>query len=74
MKGYTVFNVEQIDGLPDHYYAKPQPRINAVERIDRAEEFFAGTGAVIRYGGTMAYYNVSQDFVTDAAVRGLSRR
>ena len=21
MKGYTVFNVEQIEGLPDHYYA-----------------------------------------------------
>ena len=22
MKGYTVFNVEQIDGLPEIYYAK----------------------------------------------------
>ena len=22
MKGYTVFNVEQIDGLPEHYYAQ----------------------------------------------------
>jgi antirestriction protein ArdC len=63
MKGYTVFNVEQIDGLPDHYYAKPQPRIDTVQRIDRAEAFFAGTGAAIRHGGTMAYYNVSQDFV-----------
>jgi antirestriction protein ArdC len=31
--------------------------------IDRAEAFFAGTGAAIRHGGTMAYYNVSQDFV-----------
>ena len=29
MKGYTVFNVEQIDGLPEHYYAKPQPRGDA---------------------------------------------
>ena len=27
MKGYTVFNVEQIDGLPEHYYAKPEPRV-----------------------------------------------
>src|SRR3984957_14934767 len=25
MKGYTVFNVEQIEGLPDIYYAKPVP-------------------------------------------------
>jgi antirestriction protein ArdC len=63
MKGYTVFNVEQIDGLPEHYYAKPAPRIDTIARIDRVEGFFAGTGAAIRHGGTMAYYNVSQDFV-----------
>ena len=63
MKGYTVFNVEQIDGLPEHYYAKPAPRVDTIERIDRAEAFFAATGATVRHGGTMAYYNVSQDFV-----------
>jgi antirestriction protein ArdC len=63
MKGYTVFNVEQIDGLPEHYYTKPEPRLDTMQRIDRAEAFFAGTGAAIRYGGAMAYYNVSQDFV-----------
>jgi antirestriction protein ArdC len=34
LKGYTVFNVEQIEGLPAHYYAKPAPRIDLVERID----------------------------------------
>jgi antirestriction protein ArdC len=63
LKGYTVFNVEQIDGLPEQYYAKPAPRVDTIERIDRAEGFFAGTGATVRHGGTMAYYNVSQDFV-----------
>ena len=26
LKGYTVFNVEQIEGLPEHYYARPEPR------------------------------------------------
>ena len=56
MKGYTVFNVEQIDGLPEHFYAKPEPRLDTMQRIDRAEAFFAGTGAAIRHGGTMAYY------------------
>ena len=25
MKGYTVFNVEQIEGLPENYYAKAAP-------------------------------------------------
>jgi antirestriction protein ArdC len=49
--------------LPEHYYAKPAPRIDAVQRIDRAEGFFAGTGANIRHGGAVAHYNVSQDFV-----------
>ena len=24
MKGYTVFNCEQIEGLPQHYYARPE--------------------------------------------------
>jgi antirestriction protein ArdC len=26
MKGYTVFNCEQIEGLPQHYYARPEIR------------------------------------------------
>jgi antirestriction protein ArdC len=63
LKGYTVFNVEQIDGLPEHYYGKPEPRIDSIARIDRAEAFFADTGATIRHGGAVAYYNVLQDFV-----------
>ena len=27
MKGYSVFNVEQIEGLPEHYYTKPEPSL-----------------------------------------------
>ena len=30
MKGYTVFNVEQIEGLPAQYYAKAEPRLDTV--------------------------------------------
>ena len=41
LKGYTVFNVEQIDGLPEHYYVKPEPKFTTVQRIDHAEAFFA---------------------------------
>jgi antirestriction protein ArdC len=63
MKGYTVFNVEQIEGLPEHYYAKPVPRIETVQRIARAESFFAATGAEVRHGGNMAFYAISQDRV-----------
>lgn len=63
MKGYTVFNVEQIDGLPAHYTAKKTPRLNPDERIAHAEEFFASTGADIRSGGDRAFYAPSPDFV-----------
>lgn len=62
LKGYTVFNVEQVDGLPTHFYAKaqaPQP----VARIEQAEKFFAATGASIRHGGNRAYYAPALDHV-----------
>src|SRR5271165_22600 len=56
MKGYTVFNVEQIDGLPEHFYAKPEPKGETVPRIERAESFFAATGANVVHGGSRACY------------------
>jgi len=34
-----------------------------VQRIERAESFFAATHADIRHGGNMAYYNIGSDFV-----------
>lgn len=45
MKGYTVFNVEQIDGLPAHFYAKPSNPLPLPERIDHADAFVTATGA-----------------------------
>jgi antirestriction protein ArdC len=63
MKGYTVFNVEQIDGLPDHYYARTACQLDSAARIDRAESFFAGCRATIRHGGNRAYYTQEADYV-----------
>ena len=64
MKGYTVFNAEQCENLPAHYYAKAEPpTITPAARIERAERFFAATGADIRHGGTRAYYAEGSDFV-----------
>jgi len=63
LKGYTVFNVEQIDGLPDHYYAKVEPKLDPVARIDRAENFFAACKANVRHGGNRAYYAYELDYV-----------
>lgn len=63
LKGYTVFNVEQIDGLPAHYHAPAAPTLDPVQRIAEADRFFTATGADIRHGGTMAYYAVNPDYV-----------
>lgn len=63
MKGYTVFNVEQIEGLPAQFYAPAEKRLDPVQRIDHAETFFGATGADIRHGGNQAYYTVTHDYV-----------
>lgn len=64
MKGYTVFNVEQIDGLPSRYYAQPEPiTFPIAQRIEQADRFFAATGATIRHGGNSAYYSPQSDHI-----------
>ena len=63
MKGYTVFNVDQIDGLPAQYRPAPRPTLPAVELHQVAEEFFAKTGATIRHGGNRAYYATALDYI-----------
>ena len=63
MKGYTVFNVEQIEGLPAHYYATPEPRCSPIQRIEHADTFFGHCRADIRHGGTRAYYAQDLDYI-----------
>jgi antirestriction protein ArdC len=63
MKGYTVFNVEQIEGLPAHYYTTAAPNLDPVQRIETADLFFANTAAEIRHGGNQAYYAAESDYV-----------
>jgi len=63
LKGYTVFNVEQIEGLPPHFYAAASPQPEPIQRIASADRFFANTGADIRHGGNQAYYAPGPDYV-----------
>ena len=65
MKGYTVFNVEQIDGLPADLYHPPAPIEDGhtVALIEEAEDFIARTGAVIHHGGNRAFYAPASDHI-----------
>lgn len=63
MKGYTVFNVEQIDGLPEQYRPKAIPLPSPVELHQASEEFFARTGATVRHGGHRAFFVPSLDVI-----------
>jgi antirestriction protein ArdC len=63
MKGYTVFNCEQVDGLPEHFYSKPAAPLPHAQRIEAADRFFAATGITLRHGGNRAYYAEGPDAV-----------
>ncbi len=60
IRGYSVFNADQVDGfaLP----AEPE-RLGPVERIERARQFMANTKAVIEIGGERALYSPSRDII-----------
>jgi len=63
LREYMVFNVEQTESLPAHFYAKAEPPKEHLQRIRQADEFAANTKADIRYGGDRAFYAPSQDFI-----------
>ena len=63
MRGYSVFNVEQIDALPAHYYAQPANPLPLSQRIESAERFMTATRAEIRHGGNSAFYAPGRDLV-----------
>ena len=62
LKRYTVFNVEQCEGLPKGLAAAPAPRPEHAI-VPRAEALIAATGADFRIGGRLAYYMPSRDFI-----------
>ena len=62
LKRFTLFNVEQCEGLPEDAYAGAAPLPEA-EIIPQAERLIEATGADFRIGGTKAFYVPSQDFI-----------
>ena len=66
LKAYTVFNCEQIDSLPAHYYARATLPLSELARLDVAERFVASSGARIQHGGNRAFYSITEDRIQRA--------
>jgi len=65
LREYTVFNVDQCDGLPDSIRAgKPMRVRNPDTRDALADDFLRSTSADIREGHGEAYYVPSHDFIS----------
>jgi antirestriction protein ArdC len=69
LRGYTVFNADQIDGLPLDFYAKPDVEpvpassITKTEGEARLAALFARIPVTIRHGGNRAFYSKSADYI-----------
>ncbi|WP_217578598.1 zincin-like metallopeptidase domain-containing protein [Mesorhizobium sp. GbtcB19] len=62
LKRFTVFNVAQCEGLPEHLYSNAEP-LPEREIIPQAEALMHASGADIRIGGDRAFYSAACDFV-----------
>lgn len=62
LKRFTVFNVDQCEGLPEAMTAAPVVR-SECETIPEAEALIRASGADFRIGGNMACYSPATDHV-----------
>jgi len=64
LKTYFVFNADEIDGLPPHYYAETAPApAPVVGRLEAVDNFVSHLGVPIAHGGNRAFYSPSADRV-----------
>jgi len=62
LKRFTVFNVAQIDGLPEGFSPDPVP-LPEREIVPVAEDVIAASGVTFQIGGDRAFYVPSLDYV-----------
>lgn len=60
IRSFTVFNADQIDGLPEALIPAPVT-VHEWQACEAAEAILATSGASIRYGGSRAFYSPSED-------------
>lgn len=62
LKRFTVFSVDQCDGLPKDLVAPPPPLPEGMI-VPEVETIIRRSGADLRLGGEMAFYAPGQDFI-----------
>jgi antirestriction protein ArdC len=62
LRGYTVFNLEQVEGLPARLYQMVEPKL-LEEALAHVETFLRVLGADLRHGGDRAFYSPGGDFI-----------
>jgi len=62
LKWYSVFNVEQTQGLPEHLYEHPPERPIA-QSLSNVDGFIRRIGATVCHGGDQAYYRPEGDVI-----------
>ncbi len=65
LRSYSVFNVDQIDGLPDYYYpviVSPEPRVESAHRT-AIDDFFTSLPGEVRHGGDRAFFTPIGDYI-----------
>lgn len=65
MRAYSVFNCDQITGLPPHFYPDPVPEVppSPSRRAAAVKAFFDPIPTEVRYGGDRAFYSPGGDFI-----------
>ena len=62
LKRFTVFSVDQCDGLPDELSAPPPPVPEGLT-APQAEALIQASGADLRLGGDRAFYSPALDYI-----------
>lgn len=64
-KAFSVFNADQIDGLPEEYYVRPDPPRDLGTQADPAlDAFFAGVGVpILTTDEPRAYYSIRENHI-----------
>lgn len=62
LKRFTVFNIDQCEGLPPRCLVSDQP-LPLRETVPVAEALISASGADFRIGGNRAFYSPTDDFV-----------